>query len=153
MTRRSGSNWFAGALAAFAALSGACSKVSAPGAPPPPSSAPTAADAAAFLTGANATLLKLSIAASQAGWVGQNFITDDTESLDSRATQAIADASAKYAKDAVRFDKVELTPDLRRQLDLLKVSLVLATPSDPKASEELTRLVSKMRGVYGKGRW
>src|SRR6478735_863238 len=154
MTRRSGSTWFAGALAVFATLGGvSCTKVSAPGGPPAPSSAPTAADAGTFLTGANATLLKLSIAASQAGWVGQNFITDDTEALDSRATQAISDASARYAKEAVRFDKVDLPPELRRQLDLLKVSLVLATPSDPKASEELTRLVSKMRGTYGKGRW
>ena len=43
--------------------------------------------------------------------------------------------------------------DQRRQLNLLKVSLVLATPSDPKESEELTKLVSSMRGVYGKGKW
>jgi peptidyl-dipeptidase A len=130
-----------------------CSKVSAPGGPPNTSSAPTAEEARAFLTDANDTLLKLGVAASQAGWVAQNFITDDTEAIDSRATQAISDASAKFAKAAVRFDKVELPPDLRRQLDLLKVSLVLATPADPKASEELTQIVSRMRGVYGKGKW
>ncbi|MEO7272448.1 MAG: M2 family metallopeptidase [Vicinamibacterales bacterium] len=151
--RRRGWTWVPGALAVVAALSTGCSKVSAPGGPPNPPSTPTADEARTFLTGANAVLLKLGIAAAQAGWVAQNFITDDTEALDSRATQALADASAKYAKDAVRFDKVEVPPDLRRQLDLLKVSLVLATPSDPKASEELTRLVSKMRGVYGKGRY
>ena len=93
MTRRSGSTWFAGALAVFATLGGvSCTKVTAPGGPPAPSSAPTADDARTFLTGANATLLKLSVAASQAGWVAQNFITDDTEALDARATQAIADA-------------------------------------------------------------
>ena len=97
--------------------------------------------------------MKLGIAASQAGWVAQNFITDDTEALDARATQALADAAAKFAKEAVRFDKVEVPADQRRQLNLLKVSLVLATPSDPKESEELTRIVSKMRGTYGKGKW
>jgi peptidyl-dipeptidase A len=130
-----------------------CSNVSAPGGPPLPSSAPTADGAKTFLAGANATLLKLNIAASQAGWVAQNFITDDTEALDSRGSQALADASARFAKDAVRFDKVELPGDQRRQLDLLKVSLVLATPSDPKRSEELTQIVSRMRGTYGKGKW
>ena len=96
----------------------ACSNVSAPGGPPNPSSAPTPADAKAFLTDVTAALLKLSVAGSQAGWVAQNFITDDTEALDSRATQAFSDASARFAKDAVRFDKVQLSPDLRRQLDL-----------------------------------
>ena len=135
------------------AMAVACSNVSAPGGPPNPSSAPTPADAKAFLTDVNAALLKLSVAGSQAGWVAQNFITDDTEALDSRATQAFSDASARFAKDAVRFDKVQLSTDLRRQLDLLKVALVLATPADPKTSEELTQIVSRMRGVYGKGKW
>jgi peptidyl-dipeptidase A len=130
-----------------------CSKAIAPGAPPPPPSAAPVDEAKAFLTDVNTTLLKLGVAASQAGWVAQNFITDDTEALDSRATQAISDATAKFAKAAVRFDKVELPPDLRRQLDVLKVSLVLATPADAKASEELTQIVSRMRGVYGKGKW
>ncbi len=152
-TRRSRCPGLPSTLVLLALLSASCSKVSAPGGPPNPSSAPTADHVRTFLTGANDSLLKLGIAASQAGWVAQNFITDDTEALDSRATQALADAAAKYAKEAVRFDKVDVPADLRRQLDLLKVSLVLATPSDPKASEELTRIVSKMRGTYGKGRW
>jgi peptidyl-dipeptidase A len=130
----------------------ACSKVIAPGGPSS-SSGPTAEEAKAFLTNVNATLLKLGVAGSEAGWVAQNFITEDTQALDSRATQALSDATAKFAKDAVRFDKVELPADLRRQLDVLKVSLVLATPSDAKASEELTQIVSRMRGTYGKGKW
>ena len=61
--------------------------------------------------------------------------------------------SSRFAKEAVKFDKVEVPADQRRQLNLLKVSLVLATPSDPKEAEELTTLVSSMRGVYGKGKW
>jgi peptidyl-dipeptidase A len=133
--------------------SAACSKVSAPGGAPSRSSAPTAEEAKAFLDDVNATLLRLGIASAQAGWVAQNFITEDTEALDSRATQALSDASAKFAKEAVRFDKVTLPGDLRRQLDVLKVSLVLATPADPKASAELTQIVSRMRGTYGKGKW
>ena len=94
--------------------------------------APTAADAKQFLDEVDATFTRLSLEANRAGWVGQNFITEDTEAIDSRATQALSDASARFAKHAVRFDPVELSADLRRQLDLLKVSLVIATPSDPK---------------------
>ena len=132
-------------LVAATLLCAACSGAS--------SAAPTAADARKFLDEVDATFTRLSLDASRAGWVAQNFITADTEALDARATQAIADASSRFAKEAVKFDRVEVPPDQRRQLNLLKVSLVLATPSDPKESEELTTLVSSMRGVYGKGKW
>jgi peptidyl-dipeptidase A len=136
-------------IAATLALTAACS-VAAPGGTPPTT---TPAEAKTFLDTVNATLLKLGVAGSQAGWVAQNFITDDTEALDARSTQQLADATAKFAKDSTRFDKVELPADQRRQLDLLKVSLVLATPSDPKEAEEVTQLVSRMRSTYGKGKW
>ncbi len=115
--------------------------------------APTAQDAKQFLDEVDTTLNRLALDASRAGWVAQNFITVDTEAMDARATQAFSDASSRWAKQAVRFDNVEVPADQRRQLNLLKVSLVLATPSDPKESEELTNLVSSMRGVYGKGKW
>src|SRR5688500_970552 len=115
--------------------------------------APTAQDAKQFLDEVNATFNRLALDASRAGWVAQNFITTDTEAMDARATQAISDAASRFAKQAVRFDSVEVPADQRRQLNLLKVSLVLATPSDPKESEELTSLVSAMQGVYGRGKW
>jgi peptidyl-dipeptidase A len=115
--------------------------------------APTAQDAKQFLDEVNATFDRLYLDGNRAGWVAQNFITVDSEALDARATQAVSDASSRFAKQAVRFDNIEVPADQRRQLNLLKVSLVLATPSDPKESEELTSLVSSMRGVYGKGKW
>jgi peptidyl-dipeptidase A len=114
---------------------------------------PTVEDARKFLDEVDATFTRLSLDANRAGWVAQNFITTDTEAMDARATQALADASSRFAKQAVRFDSVEVPADQRRQLNLLKVSLVIATPSDPKQSEELTSLVSSMRGVYGRGKW
>jgi peptidyl-dipeptidase A len=134
-----------------AAASVACS-VLAPGGSPT-SNTPTPGEARAFLDTVDSTLLKLGIAGAQAGWVAQNFITEDTEALDARATQAAADATAKFAKDSVRFDRVTIPSDERRQMDLLKVALVLATPADQKDAEELTQIVSRMRATYGKGKW
>jgi peptidyl-dipeptidase A len=142
---------FGAALAVAAALAAAACTVSAPGGTSP--AAATADEAKKFLDEANATLLKLSISGSQAGWVAQNFITDDTEALDARGTQQLADAGAKYAKDSTKFDKVQLAADQRRELDLLKVSLVLATPANAKEAEEVTQLNSRMRATYGKGKW
>ncbi|HKE83520.1 MAG TPA: M2 family metallopeptidase [Vicinamibacterales bacterium] len=132
-------------VSASLALCAACSGAS--------TTAPTATDAKKFLDEVDRTFTRLSLDANRAGWVGQNFITTDTEALDARATQALADASSRFAKEAVRFDNIDVPPDQRRQLNLLKVSLVLATPSDPKEAEELTTLVSAMRGEYGRGKW
>ena len=139
------------AFAVAAGLAGVGCTVAAPGGTPP--AAASADDAKKFLDDANQTLLKLSVSGSQAGWVAQNFITDDTEALDARGTQQLADAGAKYAKESTRFDKVQLPADQRRELDLLKVSLVLATPADAKEAEEVTQLNSRMRAAYGKGKW
>jgi peptidyl-dipeptidase A len=68
------------AAAATAVLVMGC----AAGSPTPP--APTAADAKAFLDTVNQTMLKLGVLESQAGWVAQNFITDDTEGISAAST-------------------------------------------------------------------
>jgi peptidyl-dipeptidase A len=113
----------------------------------------SADDAKHFLTTVNSTMLRLGIEASQAGWVAQNFITEDTEALDARATQQVIEAVARYAKEAAAFGNIQVPPDARRQLDLLKLSLVMVTPSDPGEATELTRIASGLRSAYGRGKW
>ena len=117
------------------------------------SPAPTAAAAKAFLDTANQTMLKLGIEQNQAGWVQQTYITDDTEALSARASQEFIDATARFAKESTKFDKVSVAPDERRQLNLLKLSLVMATPSNPAESDELTRIAARLESAYGKGKW
>src|SRR5437660_1701098 len=115
--------------------------------------AANAADPKKFIDEVNESLFKLNIEGSQAGWVSETYITDDTSALNARSNQRVIEATERFAKDAVRFDKVDTAPDLRRQLQLLKVSLVMATPSDPKESEELTRIAANLDAEYGKGKW
>jgi len=117
------------------------------------STAPTAAEVKQFLGRVNDDLTGLYVANQQTGWVAQNFITDDTEAIDARETQAAADATARFAKASTRFDKLELPAADRRQLTVLKNALVLATPADPKEAAEVTRLNSRIRAMYGKGKW
>jgi len=109
--------------------------------------------ALSFLSEVNETMLKLGIAAQQAGWVYSTYITPDTEAINARAQQAYIDAIARYAKEASRFDEVTLMPDERRQLDLLKLSLELVTPAAPKFAEEVTKLASSLEATYGRGKW
>ncbi len=112
-----------------------------------------AAGAKAFLDGAEKKLLALSTDAGRASWVQSTFITDDTEILAAQANERLIAATIAYAKEATRFDKVKLPADLARKMKLLKLSLTLAAPSNPKESEELTRITAAMEGAYGKGKY
>jgi peptidyl-dipeptidase A len=114
---------------------------------------PTASDAEEFLAEVDATIRRIGTEASPAGWVYSTYITADTEALNARANQVFIDAVARYAKEAARFDGVEVAPDLRRQLDILKLSLELVTPSDPAEAEEVTTLASGMEAMYARGQW
>src|SRR5262249_45128464 len=132
-------------LATASACAIGCSRAS--------SSSLTPADAKQFLATANDTTLKLGVEANRAGWVQQTYITDDTEALSARASQLANEAGARFAKEATKYDKVGVTADERRQLTLLKTSLVLATPSDPKESDELSKIMARLESTYGKGKW
>jgi peptidyl-dipeptidase A len=114
---------------------------------------PTASDAATFLENVNRTFERLAIQQNQAGWVAQTYITPDTEALDARATRDLIDAIAGCAKEAARFDGIEVPADDRRQLNLLKLSLVMVTPAEPAESEELTKLATRLRSAYGTGKF
>ncbi|HEV8231559.1 MAG TPA: M2 family metallopeptidase [Thermoanaerobaculia bacterium] len=115
--------------------------------------APTVAEAKAFVDEAEAKLLELSVEASRADWVHSTYITDDTEILAAKANERAINAGVEYAKKAVRYDKLKLSPDVARKMLLLKLGLTLAAPSDPKESEEVTRLAASMEGEYGKGKY
>ncbi|MEX2662584.1 MAG: M2 family metallopeptidase [Vicinamibacterales bacterium] len=120
---------------------------------PQPRHPATPAGAKAFLEEANAELLELVNAASRAGWTQATYITPDTEVMAAQANEALVGAATRFAKDAFRFDKVQVSPAERRQLYLLKNSLTMSAPPDPKEAEELTQIVASMEGVYGRGKY
>ncbi len=115
--------------------------------------APTAAEAKAFVEKAEGELLKVSIGAERANWVAANFITEDTELIAADAGQRRMELAASLAKEATRFDGLALDAETARKLKLLKLSLTLAAPADPKKGEELARIAAGMEGAYGRGKW
>ena len=118
-----------------------------------PGGSATAEDAKKFIDSVNETMLRLGTESAQAEWVSENFITDDTQAITARAKKVVIDAGVRFAKEAVKFDKVEVPPDIRRQLNRLKLGLTMATPSDSKEGEELTKLAASFDAIYGKGKW
>jgi peptidyl-dipeptidase A len=113
----------------------------------------TPQDARRFVDEADAKLLKLSNSFSRADWVKSTHITDDTEALAAEANERLIIAQVALAQQAARFDGLALPDDVARRLKLLKLSLSLPSPSDPKDAEELPRIVAEMEGAYGKGKW
>src|ERR1700683_2017414 len=114
---------------------------------------PTVDDARKFLDQAEKNLLTLSTEASRADWVRANFITFDTESISALADERQIAESVRLAKGATRFDSLKLPPDIARKMTLLKVGLVLAAPSNPAESAEVTQLGAGLEGLYGKGKY
>ena len=133
------------AVTVFLLALGACRAA----APP----APAAPDLKSFLEKADATLLRLSNEANQAGFTQATFITPDTEAMSARANEAYAAAVTDFAKKAATFKTESATPDQQRRLTVLKNSITMAAPSDPKESAELATLVASMDGAYGRGKY
>jgi peptidyl-dipeptidase A len=88
---------------------------------------------------------------SRADWVRSTFINYDTEILAAKADEQQIAATMQLAKESTRFSQVKMPETLARQFKLLRLSLTLAAPSDPKESQELTEIASRMEGMYGKG--
>jgi peptidyl-dipeptidase A len=115
--------------------------------------APTAEEAKKYIENAEAELLNLGVNASRASWVEENFITEDTEKIAADANEVLNTASTAYAKEAHRFDGLQLAPELARKRLLLELAAGFPAPNDAKAQKELADILASLDGDYGKGKW
>jgi peptidyl-dipeptidase A len=119
----------------------------------PTPSAPTVAEADRFISQVETRLLDLWIKGQRADWLSENFITDDTEAIDADANAAIKAATAELARQAKRYEKLTLPPDVARKFKLLKLSVDIPAPRDPAAQAELSKIAVSLDTDYGKGTW
>jgi peptidyl-dipeptidase A len=120
---------------------------------PPRAVGASAADAAAFIKAAEDTLSDLAIAAERAAWVQSTYITHDTEILAAKAQERLIATTVRLAKEAARFDGLELPADVRRKLTMLKLSLSTPAPSEPAKTAETTQLAARLESMYGSGKY
>lgn len=113
----------------------------------------SAAEAEQFVSDAEKRLLALNIKYSRADWIKSTYITDDTEALSAEANKDVIEATTEFAEQSRRFDGLELSPEVARKIKLLKLSLTLPAPKDPKERDELTKIAASMEGDYGKGKY
>ena len=113
-----------------------------------PEAPPTAAQAEAFVTGAEAGLLDLRTAYRRAAWVDEQLATEDTAAIAAGARRRMRDEAARLAHAAARFDGVEMGVPLRRKLLLLRTSLAAVGPAGPESRQELWGVLDRMERAY-----
>ena len=111
------------------------------------------AEAQKFMDKAETELLALGIAAGRSAWVQETYITVDTEQLAAQANELVIARTTELVNASRRFDNLKLPPELRRKFKLLKLSLTLPAPSDPKLRTELTQIASSLESSYGSGKY
>ena len=116
-------------------------------------SPPTPEEAKKYIEEAEQRLFDVSLKASRAAWIQENFITFDTMQMAADAGETANTLATKYAKEAHRFDHVQLSPELARKRLLLELAAGFPAPDDPKAQKELADIQSTLDGDYGKGTW
>ncbi len=115
--------------------------------------APAAAEAKAFVENAEARLDRINEFVVRAAWVRANFITEDTQWLEAKATAEHSALVTRLAKDAARFNGVATDPVTARKLKLLKLYLVAPPPERPGAAAELANLTTKLDSAYATGKF
>jgi len=115
--------------------------------------APTRADAAAFLDQAENELEELGLKLLRAKWVQWTYITHDTEQILADAGNDFGAASTRLVKEARQFDDVELPPEMRRKLDILRSLLVTPAPANPDLNAEVSSLYTELTSLAARPRY
>jgi peptidyl-dipeptidase A len=106
-----------------------------------------------FIARVNDELKELNRERGAAGWVRSTYITQDTAILDSLANERYAKWHSETVEQALAYDDMDLDPQTRRAIDLLKLGTSLPAPKDAAKRRELTQLATEMEGIYGAGKY
>lgn len=119
----------------------------------PKASTPTAAEADAFIARATKEFEEFSIDDARIQWLYATYINDDTSALVAKSGAKGTELAVKFALEAAKYDKVKgLSPDTRRQLDILRSAITSPAPTRAGAAASLAKLQTDMQTVYGTGK-
>ncbi|MDH5824087.1 M2 family metallopeptidase [Luteimonas sp. RD2P54] len=135
------------AIAACLALS-ACKREAAPATDP---SVPENETADEFIARVNDELRAMYPELSAAQWLSSTYINDDSQLLAAKANERWLTALNGWIAQARRFEGQDMSPATARAINLLKLSTAMPAPRDPERLAELTRIATRMEGMYGAG--
>ena len=128
----------------------ACKQAPAPattGATPPP--AGETADQ--FVARVNKEFRSLSAELNSAQWLSSTYINSDSETIAAKTNERWLTQLNGWIEQSRRFDGQQLSPDTARAIKLLKLMTAMPAPRDPDKLAELTRIATRMEGMYGAG--
>ncbi|UHQ18277.1 M2 family metallopeptidase [Lysobacter sp. KIS68-7] len=88
---------------------------------------------------------------TSAQWLSSTYITDDSELVAAKANERNLAQLRGWIEQSKKFEGQPMSPDTARAIMLLKTQVSMPPPKDPKQLAELTKLASKLEGMYGKG--
>jgi peptidyl-dipeptidase A len=139
----------------IAALSmAACNRSPSPAADagaPHPGAAPANESADQFIARVNREFRDSYAELSSAQWISSTYINDDSELVAAKANERWLTQLNGWIEQARRFEGQRMSPDTARSIVLLKLMSAMPAPRDPQHLSELTRIATRMEGMYGAG--
>ena len=89
--------------------------------------------------------------ASSAYWIGSNFITYDSQKVVADYGKRFQLLALERARQASTFDKVQVSEQNRRKLNLIKNSFVMPSPLDDALAGEIASISAELDAMYGTG--
>ena len=114
---------------------------------------PTIQEAKTFLEDAAKEITALNLRGAKIAWINSNFITDDTDWLNSQVGAEFGLLSTRLANSAKRFNDLTLPADMARKMDGLKRGSNFPAPDKPGAAAELATIQTSLNSAYGKGKF
>lgn len=143
------------AIGASLALS-ACQREPSPSgetgdAPASSQAAPQDETADQFIARVNAELKAMYPELTAAQWLSSTYITDDSQLLAAKANEKFLTSLNDWIEQSKKFEGQEMSPQTARAITLLKLGTAMPAPKDPAKLAELTRIATRMEGMYGSG--
>ncbi len=104
-----------------------------------------------FIARVNAELKAMYPEMTAAQWVSSTYISDDSQLLSAKSNERYLTQLKSWIEQAKRFEGKEMSTDTARAITLLKLGTSMPPPKDPVKLAELTKLATKMEGMYGSG--
>ncbi|MEX0900734.1 MAG: M2 family metallopeptidase [Gammaproteobacteria bacterium] len=107
----------------------------------------------AFVERLNEELTEVHPHHARTAWIAATYITPDTNALASASTAEQLAWVSNAIEDSKRYVGQAQSGDVARMLRLLQVGSSLPAPRDGAKQQELAEIVSRMRAVYGSGKY
>ncbi len=113
--------------------------------------APKGETADQFVARVNAEMKKGYPELASAQWLSSTYINSDSELVSAKAEERNLTQLRGWIEQSRKYEGEQLSPQTARAIQLLKLQADLPPPKDPAQLEALTKLASKLEGMYGKG--